>query len=329
MKRIMSIVAAAIVLCSLSSCSKGASSASGQAASKKAAYEFVRIGTASLGGNFYNWGNAVAQMVTEKMGIKSSSQATSGSAANCTLVRDGEVEIAISQGNTLYEAVSGTGTFKDQKFDTLRSLGTISFNIFHVLARTDAGIKTIADCKGKRIGMGPVGGGIEISGRKLLAVYGIGPDDFKPIYGTSGEMCEQLKTGQIDAYAYAVAPGTAQITDTLSDPKVKLLPMAVADVDKYVANNPDVCATTIPANTYKNEPNEIYTMGSPAILFADKKMDERFAYSFTKAFYENHDYLMGINSGFAPAIPANALKGLCLPLHAGSEKYLKEIGIVK
>lgn len=348
MKKAISFLLALVFICSLSACG-GPSSGTPNSASATAsvetstsspasseagkpisdAYDFVRIGTASLGGNFYNWGSAIAQLLIEKMGCDASSQATNGSAANCYLVRDGEVEIALCQGNTLYEAVSGTGNFEGETFSTLRSVGTISFNVYHVMVRTDAKIETIEDLRGKRIAMGPVGGGVEISARKFLEAYGINDGDFSPIYGTVAEMHEQMKTGQIDAYVNAVAAGTAQTTDTLSDSKITLLPMSKEDVDRYVSNNPDVGAFTIPAGTYADQNEDIYTMGSAVIIFVDASMPEEFAYEFTKHFYEENEFLMSYNSGFSNATPQNALVGLCLPLHSGSERYLKEIGIIK
>ncbi len=335
MKKLLSILLVAAMMITTVGCSETTPAestdgeASVEASVEASAYEFVRIGTASLGGNFYNFGSALSQLVIEKMGYDASSQATNGSAQNCYLVRDGEVEMAIAQGNTIYEAITSAGNFEGENFDSLRGLGIISFNAYHVLVHEDANIQSLEDLKGKKIAMGPVGGGVEVSARKFLSFFGINDGDYTPIYGTVGEMHEQMKTGQIDAYINAVGAGTAQTTDTLSDEKISLLMLTKEQVDSFLEANPDLGQFTVPAGTYAELTEDMYTCGPAATIFANEDMPEDFAYEFTKNLYTQNEFLMSYNSGFVDALPENATSGMVLEWHPGAAKYLKEIGILQ
>ncbi len=50
----------------------------------------------------------------------------------------------------------------------IRALAALYPEVVHIVARADAGIRTVADLKGKRVVVGDVGSGTEQNARQIL-----------------------------------------------------------------------------------------------------------------------------------------------------------------
>lgn len=306
----------------------GGSDAKKSGASNKV--EFLRIGTASMGGNFFPLGSALAQLINDKVpGAKSSAQATGGSAENCNFLEQGELELALVQSETLNDAYNGTGKFKGRAIKKLRGITSIYFNSFHILVRKDSGINDISDIRGKRVAVGPVAGGIEINHNKILSIFGINKTDYKPIYGTREEATEFLKTNRADVHIYATGKGSSQITDLMSTGDIKLLTLTADQIKKLTAKYHDLGTSTIPKGTYKNQDYDVHTVVGGSLFVATDKMPADLVYKITKAIFENKKTLETAHKYFKETTAKTATQSMSIPLHPGAAKYLKEIKAIK
>ncbi|MCK7481000.1 MAG: ABC transporter substrate-binding protein [Candidatus Moduliflexus flocculans] len=78
----------------------------------------------------------------------------------------------------------------------LRSLtGGLFSDVFQVVALKASGIKSVADFKGKRIAVGPVGSGGEVDARETLAAYGLTYKDMKVSFVEYTQGIEMLEDG--------------------------------------------------------------------------------------------------------------------------------------
>jgi TRAP transporter TAXI family solute receptor len=292
--------------------------------------KFLRIASASMGGNFFPLGSALAQMINEKIdGLNASAQATGGSAENCTFIGQNEVELALVQSAPLREAYEGIRGFDGRPVKNMRGITAIYFNEFHVMVRNDRGIEKIEDLKGKKIAVGPIGGGIEVNSNLLLSAYGITPEDYTPVYGTRNEAVEGLKTGEVDCHIYETGVGSAQVTDAMLSGKVKILPLSDDRIEALTKDNPEFGRSVIPAGTYKGQDQDIPTIAGSSLFVAREDLPEEMVYQITKTLFENLDYLKSFHNYFAQTKPETATVGMATPLHPGAEKYLKEVGTLK
>ncbi len=286
-----------------------------------------RIGTASMTGNFYTMGSAIAQMISNKIdGVEGAAQATGGSADNCFLLQDKEIDLALSQSATVKEAVDKKGAFEGETIDCMRGIGVLYIMEFHVVVNNKSGISAIPDIKGKKVAVAQMGGGVEVNANILLAEFGV--TDFTPIYGTMGEAIDQVKTGEADALVYATSVGAANITDALNSGNCTLIGMTEDEAKAIVAKRSEFGYTVIPAGTYQGQAADIHTFAGSALVLTRDDISEESVYSFTKAFYENNDFLVSQNAIFTGSTPENATIGMCVPFHPGAERYLKEKGII-
>lgn len=292
--------------------------------------KYMRIATASMGGAFYPLGNALAQLLSEKMPqFISSSQATGGSVENCRLLQRKEVELAFIQSATLREAINGEGKFKSAPVKEMQAITAIYFMPFHVIVRKDANIKKVADLKGKKIALGPVASGIEVNALALLATYGLTKADIKPVHQNQDESYEALKVGTVDALIYATGAGSAQITDVMLSKKTEILSLEKDSIDTMMKKYPEFGPMKIKAGTYPGQDKEIVTIAGSAVLVTRPDMDADLVYTITKAIFTNNDFLVQRHDYYKETTPDNATVGIVLQLHPGAARYLREVGAIR
>ena len=83
----------------------------------------LTISTASPGGVIYVYGELIAQMLTQKLGVSVNPMPTQGSVHNIKLVEDGSVPLGIITAGVGLQAWNGSGDWtKGQKFRQTRAL---------------------------------------------------------------------------------------------------------------------------------------------------------------------------------------------------------------
>src|SRR5690348_11888762 len=166
-----------------------------------AADAFVNVLTGGTSGVYYPLGVALANVIGKAMpSLKTSVQATKASVENLNLLQAGRGEIAFTLGDSLSDAWKGNeeAGFKSP-LKKLRGIAAIYPNYIQIVARADAGIKTLADLKGKKISVGAPKSGTELNARAVLHAAGIEYKDFAKVeYLPFGESVELMKNRQID-----------------------------------------------------------------------------------------------------------------------------------
>lgn len=288
--------------------------------------KFLRIGTASLGGNFFPMGAAIATVINDKVpgGFKATAQASSGSSYNMTAIQEGEQELAICQGPAVTDAVQGGKT------PDVRTIGNYNATPQHILVRNGANIKSVADLKGKRLEMIAAGDGVEVSTRKMLTAFGIKWEDIKAEYsGNRVQAASRLKTGGVDAIIDATGVGSSWITDIVGDgTKFTLLSLTDDDISKVLAANKEFSRMPIPANSYRGQGKDVNAVGVWTVIVVTKKLSNDLVFTMTKAIFDNAQFLKERHNYFKDLAPANIKGAIVAPLHPGAEKYYKEAGIL-
>jgi TRAP transporter TAXI family solute receptor len=152
-----------------------------QGLSKDAFPKNIAIGTASAGGAWYPIGAVIADIISQSsLGVQAITQTTGGGVENCKLVNNGDTELAITLGYLAYNAQNGLDPFP-QKMNNISGLfGGLSTGVMQVVVNADSPIKTYQDLKGKKVAVGPAGGGAIITLQAALEAFGIKYSQIKP-----------------------------------------------------------------------------------------------------------------------------------------------------
>ena len=126
----------------------------------------ITIATADPGAIYHLVGNAICRIVnlTEAGDPAKRCQAikSGGAVANVGKVRSGEATLGLTQSDLAYGAFRGEGLFAATGADQeLRTVIALHRQPFTVVARADSGIRNFEDLRGKRVGIGKRGAGID------------------------------------------------------------------------------------------------------------------------------------------------------------------------
>jgi TRAP transporter TAXI family solute receptor len=297
--------------------------------------KFVTIGTGGVTGVYYPTGGAICRLVNKtrkEHGIRCSVESTGGSIYNLNAIRAGELDMGVAQSDLQYQAYNGTGHFKDAGPDKdLRSVFSVHPEPFTVVARADAGIKTFADLKGKRVNIGNPGSGQRGTMEELMAAMGWTKDDFKLASELKpDEHSKALCDNKIDAFVYTVGHPAGNIQEAAASCDVVVVDVSGPVVDKLVKDNPYYRYATIPGGMYRGTDNDVKTFGVGATFVSSDKVPDETIYYVVKAVFDNFDEFKKLHPAFAVLKQEEMVKdGLSAPLHDGAVKYYKEVGLIK
>ena len=297
---------------------------------------FFRIGTGGTSGTYYPIGGLIANSISATgasgvEGLVATANSSNGSVANINAIQSGASESGFSQSDVAYWAYSGTGLFEGKgKIEDLRLLATLYPETLHVVARADAGIKSIADLKGKRVSLDEPGSGTIVDARIVLDAFGITEKDITPEYLKPGPSGEKMRDGGLDAYFFVGGFPAGAITELAASTDITLVPVTGPEVDKVLAEYGFFAKNSVPAETYKGIP-ETETISVAAQWVTSAKQPEDLVYNIAKSLYSEATQ-KALQAGHAKGALItldNAVTSAGIPFHPGAEKFYKEAGVLK
>lgn len=280
----------------------------------------------------YNQSVAIGKALKDKYGTSLRVVPGKNDISRLTPLRGGQVQF-VANGGATYFAFEGVSLFAAREWGPLPIQMLISATSdanLSVGTAKDAGIKTMADLKGKRVAWVRGSDALNIGVEAMLAFGGLTWDDVKkvefPGYGASWT---GMVNGQVDAaFASTVSGPTKKLEASprgIFWPPTPHNDMAgwerMTKVAPYFLKH----TATIGSGISKDNPHEGSAYPYP-ILITLASQDDGLVYSMTKSI--NSQY-----ANFKDAMPA--LKGWALerqafkwavPYHKAAVKYWKEIG---
>jgi TRAP transporter TAXI family solute receptor len=284
----------------------------------------VNIVTGGQGGVYIIYGAGLADLLTKQLKVNASAESTAASVANMQLIRDGKAQLAFTLADTAYDAVQGRTTAFDGKKADAKALAVLYSNYTHVIAKDGAGIKTVADLKGKRVSVGAANSGTEVIANRILEAYGIDPNkDFssRERLGVA-DSANRLRDGGLDAFFWSGGLPTSQITDLVNTTKIVFVEHTDAIKkmsDKY---GPFYFNLTLPKNTYKNDA-DILVAGVANLLVAPSSLDPALAKAILQTMFENKTTLETVHAEARNLKLETATKGSPLDFHPGAIDFYK------
>ena len=281
----------------------------------------LSIGTASMGGAFYPLGQEISNIVTKHTeGIGMIPEVTAGAVENPRLVNNKDIELGITNANLAYFAYNGEDAY-EQKMN-INAIASLHPSVLHIIAKENSSINSVADFKGKKIAVGPAGGGTVPILQALLEGYGLSMNDITPSYLSYGDGFSQLADDNVDVALALAGYPTSAVLETSATKSIKFIDIDKDILSKVIKEYPYYSEITVPKDVY-NLKSDATAIGVLNTLIVSNDLDEATVYSITKAIFDNLEELKSSNATAKQIEFATATK-VSIPLHPGAKKYFDE-----
>ncbi|WP_341368925.1 TAXI family TRAP transporter solute-binding subunit [Yoonia sp. BS5-3] len=289
--------------------------------SSTAIAEELRIGTASLGGAFYPMGQSISNVVNSHAGndISMVPVVTGGSVQNPNLIATGEVEIAITNNNLAVLAIGGKGPYTAAGPIDLGAVAALHPSVLHMVVLADSDIQTFEDLAGKRVAVGPAGGGTLGFVNFLLPLHDMSIDDITPSFVSYSDGFSQLTDGTVDAALALSGYPAGAVMQASAGADLRFISFSDGKLDEALEANGAYVAVEIDADVY-DTPESGMVIGVNNMLVAPNSLDADTVEAVTRAIFDNLEELQAENANARQIDPAMSLN-LAIPLHAGAQAY--------
>lgn len=219
----------------------------------------------------------------------------------------------------------------------LRLLFWFPYGQYHVVTYASAGIRTFEDVRGKRVFLGPPGGGAWNAAKEWFGVAGgLEPHkDFENVKASWSSAFQGFQDRQFDVLVVGGIAPFPQVEQLGLTNKLHILGLTKEEYQ----NNPKAVESTkkpgrevgiISKGIYGDaidNPSDVYTLGSVVGVSVNNSMDAAIAYQLVKVFWEEakksentHPWLKYLSMDYA-------VHNAGMALHPGAAKYYKERGV--
>jgi TRAP transporter TAXI family solute receptor len=292
----------------------------------------VVIGTASPADIDYPLGGSICRLFnlnTPRPGLRCAEEPSAGSVANIESLHSGRIDIGIVPSDVLVDAVAGQGPFAGRGPATeLRVLFAAHADVFTLVAHQGSGIRTVANLRGKRIGIGSPGSRQRANMERVMAALGLTPNDFADVRELSpAEQNRAFCANELDAIVYSVGHPNGLIRDATLTCHGMLVAVGGPGIDRMLSEYPEYERATIPGGTYPSNRADVHTFGVRAVVVTTTRMPDNVAYEITRAVFDNFDDFRRLHPAFEALSIAEMVRTTgAAPVHAGAARYYREHG---
>ncbi|MDG9667505.1 TAXI family TRAP transporter solute-binding subunit [Hahella sp. CR1] len=294
----------------------------------------ISIATGNETGVYFPTGGAICRLVnksSKEYGFRCFVESTDGSPYNLRALRAGEVDFAVVQSDWQFHAYHGSSIFKEAgPHKELRSVFAIHPEAFTIVARKDANVKSFKDLKGKRVNVGNEGSGQRGTMEVLMNAYGWSLNDFKSASEIKAiEQPRALCSGQIDVMLYIVGHPSGAVKEATTLCDSVLVSVEGDEIDRLIRANTYYRRAVVPGGMYRGNERDVNTFGVGATFVTTTAVSDEVVYSVVKAVFENFDLFRRLHPALANLKKEQMIfDSLTAPLHAGAEKYYREMGMI-
>jgi TRAP transporter TAXI family solute receptor len=295
-------------------------------ATQIAAAETLTLGTATPGGGFAVYGQALADALRDTdPAIQLELRATKGSRENIPLLAGAKLDLALVEGTIVQETLeAGVPAFS--------VMATMYSSAGMFVVRADSPYRSIADLKGKRVAFGASGSGLTLLARHVLEGLGLDMDkDFDAVVLESVKDGPPMVLSGEAAALWGGGLGWPGFEAVARGPLgARFIGPAKEDLAAILAKRPFLRKRVVPAGSYRGQTEDVATVGPWSYILARPGLPQETAYRFARAL---HLAQPAFGERLAQAIettPENTLAALPQPglLHPGVARYFREIGLL-
>ena len=291
----------------------------------------MMMGATTTGGWTYMYVSSAAKVINDYCkDIHVTPQITTGGGENLIRVASGEMPIGVAAAAYISKYLKGSPEEKIAPCPQLRTLYGSPNSTLSVVVRADSPYKTIEDLKGKKISICNKGNSGQLLISELLKAMKRDNGYYDLQYLTPSESADALKTKNIEALWICACDPHSSLTQIFTMPGGARF-IEFSDEQKKLFL--DTCDYLKPAlraaGTYSGQSAEYESVGSPYALIVTDDFPEELAYQMAKALDQHYNDWTATFAGVKGATAKNTVDTAIAPLHPGTERYFREIGLIK
>lgn len=298
------------------------------------ATELIPLYTPPVGGTAYILGAGVVSVTNKYLpGAHLVHEASTGTMdmVRRMMQRDAAKKpcFAIFGAPDAWKAYKGQEVYAGNPFSEVRAIVFVNASDQYLVVPGKSPIKSYADVKGKRIGIGGPGSTVATSALLFLEYSGVTKKDFKPYYYTYRETVEGIQDGSLDGGFVGGGYPIAIYTELALSHDVRIVPVDEKILKRVIDEHPYYYGTVVKAKSYKGLEQDTLIYGFTTVLFTLSSVSTDFVYKFLKNLFDHKADYYAIHKSAKDMTEEDAMKGVPVPFHPGAERYLKEIGVMK
>ncbi|MCL1989740.1 MAG: TAXI family TRAP transporter solute-binding subunit [Defluviitaleaceae bacterium] len=295
---------------------------------------FITVLTGPTSGIFFPIGGGFFQ-VADAAGYHSNVTATGATVANINALLTNQGEIAIAMTDAATQAVEATYVFEGETpADQLRGIMGLWPNVVQIVTTENSGIRTFEDLRGRRVGVGAPGSGVEVNAQMMFAAHGMTYDDANVDFLSYSEAIDQMRNGLIDAAFVTSGLGNATILELAIDFELSFIPIDGEARQQLIENHPVFIEYIIPADVYgtTGDTESVAVMNA---LITTEDLPSHVVYDLLTLFFSDAGLttLHGTHATAAQHLSLEtALRGvdnISLPLHEGAIAFFRSRGLME
>ena len=281
------------------------------------------VATGPAGSEYARFGESLIAIVNRTApSVKLRQRASEGSVENALLLSRGEADYALIQADVAAAAFAGEDLFaRGAALSMLRAVGSLFPEAVHIVVLPDSPLQTVADLRGKRVGIGAPASGTRFDALAILEAHGLEVSDLAEGREDGPDAAiALLQRKRIDALFMTTAAPARAVQQLAASPGLRLLRINDAAMPRLLELRPGLTPLTLPANTYPRQKEPIATVASAALLVTTEEAPESEVARVADVVFTQmpEQPARGANAGGVSTY--NERRGVTIPLHAGAAR---------
>jgi TRAP transporter TAXI family solute receptor len=290
----------------------------------------VVLGTATPGGGFPVYGDAVAAAINEiDPTLDVRTRNTMGSTENVPLLEAGQLDLGLVQGEVAHEALEGVG----RPPADLRIVAAMYSTPGMFVVRADSPFRAIEDLGGRAVAFGARGSGLVILARYVLDGIGLDPQrDFQAIFLEKAGDGPRMVLEGTAAALWGGGLGWPGFTAVASAaPGGRFIAPSAEQIGRIQARHAFLKRMTVPAGSYPGQAAAIESVGSWSFIMARPTLADAVAYRLARALHRGEAALGARLPQARETTAVNTVAAAPRPglIHPGVQRYLREASLLR
>ncbi|WP_221358445.1 TAXI family TRAP transporter solute-binding subunit [Streptomyces beigongshangae] len=288
----------------------------------------VVFSTGTQNGVYQRYGELLQDALAEDMPrLEVDLRQSEGSQENVERVATGKADFTIAAADAVdkYRTEGGRGA------DLLRGCARLYDDYVHVVVPRGSSVGSVAELKGKRVGVGQAGSGVLLIAEEVLRAAELDPKkDIRPQYLGIADAPRKLEKGEIDAFFWSGGLPTGAVADLSDRFDIGLVPI---DADLVAKLHPPGTRlghyrpAIMPADAYGKAQGgtAVPTMAVANLLVTRAGTDAKLTEGMTRTVINSRDGIGEVVHAAQRVDLRTAIYTDPLHLHKGAQRYYRSV----